>query len=203
VFIGIDPEAQLLPPESYRNSRPMVFYGSSITQGGCASKPGDSYQAIISRALNLDYINLGFSGNARAEKSMADYISSLDMSIFVYDYDHNAPSPEYLKETHERMFLTIREKHPDLPIIMMSRPRYNITPDTAARLAIIKETYERAIARGDKNVYLITGRELMAICKNDGSVDGTHPTSFGFYSMAQPLIHRISEIIAARPDVLA
>ena len=202
LFIGIEPGASLEEAEPYRNARPVVYYGSSITQGGCASKPGDSYQAIVSRELKLDYINLGFSGNAKAEESIANYISNLDMSIFVYDYDHNAPNPDHLLATHERMFLTIRQKNPDLPIIMMSRPRYHLTQDTARRLEIIKSTYERAVEGGDKNVYLITGRELTAICRNNGSVDGTHPTSFGFYSMAQPLLKIIDGIINNRPDVL-
>ncbi len=202
VFIGIEPGAVIEAPKPYKNRRPVVFYGSSITQGGCAGKPGDSYQAIISRELNLDYINLGFSGNAKAEKNISDYISSLDMSIFVYDYDHNAPTPEYLQQTHEKMFLAIREKNPELPIIMMSRPRYNQNPDTEQRLNIIRVTYERALLRNDKRVYLIPGRELMALCQNDGTVDGTHPTSLGFYSMAKPLIRIIKEITDTYPDVL-
>ena len=60
-------------------------------------------------------------------QEIADYIASLEMSVFVYDYDHNAPSVEYLEQTHERMFLQIREKQPDLPIILMSRPEYNLS----------------------------------------------------------------------------
>ena len=81
---------------------------------------------------------------------------------------------------------------------MMSRPRYIINPDTKARLEVIKKTYNNAIARGDKNVYLLTGPELMAICKNEGMVEGVHPTSLGFFSMGVALGGVIEKIIKER-----
>lgn len=194
LYIGLEPSAEVSEPTPYKNLKPIVYYGSSITQGGCVSKPGDSYEDFISRRFRVDYINLGFAGNAKAEDAIAEYISKLDMSIFVYDYDHNAPNPAFLEATHERMFLKIREANPTLPIVMMTRPRYNVSKDTAARLDIIRKTYNNAKERGDENVYLITGRELMAICKNDGMLEGTHPTSLGFFSMAKALGDVIEKI---------
>ena len=187
VFIGLDEKALVEAPTPYVNDKPVVYYGSSITQGGCASRPGMSYQAIVSRHFNCDYINLGFSGNARAEDEMAEYIAGLDMSLFVYDYDHNSPSIEHLTKTHERMFKIIREKNPDLPIIMMSRPKLYLDPTEEKRLEIIKKTYENAKASGDKNVFFIDGRDLCKICGNEGTVDNCHPTDLGFFSMAQTL----------------
>ena len=71
--------------------------------------------------MNVDFVNLGFSGSAKGEDEMMEYIASLDMSVFVYDYDYNAPSVEYLKNTHEKMFKKIREKNPDLPMMMKVR----------------------------------------------------------------------------------
>lgn len=194
LYIGLDNTSSIQAPTPYKIEKPIVFYGSSITQGGCSSRPGNTYQAIVSRALDANYINLGFSGNARAEDEMSDYVKNLDMSAFVYDYDHNAPTLEHLCKTHEKMFKAIREKNPTLPIVIMSRPKYTLTADEKKRLDVIKQTYENAIASGDKNVYLITGRELMKIAKNDGTVDNCHPNDLGFYSMAKSLLKVLKQI---------
>ena len=195
VYIGLQENAKILPPKPYANQLPIVYYGSSITQGGCVSRAGMSYEAIISRRLSVDYVNLGFSGNAKGEQTMADYIASLPMSVFVYDYDHNAPTPEHLQATHEKMFLTIRKAHPDIPIVMMSRPRVYLNAEDQQRLAIITATYENAKKRGDKNVYLLTGPELMADAGSEGSVDGTHPTDLGFASMARVLSDLLEKLL--------
>lgn len=109
LYIGVKKGSVIKEGKKYKNEIPVVYYGSSITQGGCASRPSNSYQAVISRRQNIHYINLGFSGSALAEDEMIDYINSLDMSVFVYDYDHNAPSAEHLKKTHKKMFDAVRE----------------------------------------------------------------------------------------------
>lgn len=187
LFIGLQDTAHISEAKAYKNAKPMVYYGSSITQGGCASRPGMSYQAIVSRALDYDYINLGFSGNAKAEDEIIEYIKNLDMSIFVYDYDHNAPSVEHLEKTHEKMFKAIREKNPLLPVIMMSRPKHFLTDGEKIRRNIIETTYRNAVLSGDKNVYFIDGEALTELCKDSGTVDNCHPTDFGFASMAKAL----------------
>lgn len=193
LYIGLDENSTIEAPTPYRVEKPVVFYGSSITQGGCSSRPGTCYEPYITRRFDCDHINLGFSGNARGEDEIANYIANLDMSLFVYDYDHNAPTTEHLAETHERMFKTIREKNPHLPIIMMSRPKFYLDSHEEKRLEIIKKTYDNAVAGGDKNVYFIDGRDLCKICKNEGTVDGCHPTDLGFFSMAQVLGDLIEE----------
>ena len=192
--IGLKNDAVLQAPRPYTIEKPIVYYGSSITQGGCASRPGNSYQGFISRRFDCNYFNLGYSGSAKGEKAASDYIKSLDMSVFVYDYDHNAPTPEHLKETHEPFFKNIRDAHPNLPIIMMSRPSFLEDPDTVARREIIKTTYDNAVKNGDKNVYFLSGKELMALCGNDGTVDGCHPNDAGFFSMAQAIIKVLEKI---------
>ena len=184
LYIGLSDCATVEAPTPYVSEKPAVFYGSSITQGGCVSRPGATYQSIVSRKFNWDYINLGFSGNAKAEDMIIDYIKNLDMSLFVLDYDHNAPNEEHLRATHEKMFTAIREAHPSLPIIIMSRPKHYLNEYEKERLEIITATYENAVANGDENVYLLTGAELTALCGNEGTVDGCHPTDFGFASMA-------------------
>ena len=185
LYIGLEETAEIKPASPYRNAKPIVYYGSSITQGGCASRPGMSYQSILSRKFNYDYINLGFSGSARAEDEIVNYIKNLEMSAFVLDYDHNAPSPQHLLESHEKMFLAIRKEHPDIPIIMMTRPKYRLTKDEKARREVVLKTYQYALARGDENVYFIDGKALTALCKDEGTVDNTHPTDYGFVSMAK------------------
>lgn len=187
LYIGISNDSEIYPPEPYRLEKPIVYYGSSITHGGCASRPGNSYESIVSRKLDVDYINLGFSGSARAEDEIAEYISKLQMSAFVYDYDHNAPTAEHLNNTHEKMFKIIRNANPDLPIIMLSRPKFSLSEDEEKRLDIIKATYQNAIDSGDNNVYLIDGRNLMKTAKDEGTVDGCHPNDLGFMSMAEEL----------------
>ena len=193
LYIGLDENAVIEKAEAYVNEKPVVYYGSSITQGGCASRPGRSYQSIINSRFNCDHINLGFSGSAKGEDTMIDYIKNLEMSVFVYDYDFNAPSVEHLEDTHEKMFKAIREAHPDMPIIIMTAPKFIREEKIEARMRVIKKTYDNAVANGDKNVYFILGSDLMVLCGNEGTVDGTHPTDYGFASMAKVLGDLIEE----------
>lgn len=195
LYIGLDDTALLEKPSPYQIEKPIVCYGSSITQGGCASRPGNAYPAILSRRLNAESLNLGFTGNAKGEPAMADYIKTLPMSVFVYDYDHNAPTTEHLENTHERMFQIIREEQPTLPIVILSRPKIRLSEEESTRLAIIRRTYENALAKGDKNVYFIDGPTLMQYAQNEGTVDGCHPTDYGFYSMAETLLSLLKTIL--------
>jgi len=195
LYVGIQQDAILEMASEYKNQKPIVYYGSSITQGGCASRPGMSYQSIISRRLDLDFVNLGFSGSALAEDEMIDYIKNMDMSLFVYDYDHNAPTVEHLENTHEKMFKSIRKENPKLPIIMMSRPKFFLSEEEEKRVKIIEKTYNNAKSEGDDNVYFIRGSELTEFCREEGTVDNCHPTDFGFASIAKVLGDKIESII--------
>lgn len=207
LFVGIQKDAVLEEAKPYINKKPIVYYGSSITQGACASRPGMSYQSIISRTFDYDYINLGFSGSAKAEDAMIEYIKNLDMSAFVYDYDHNAPNPDYLKETHERGYKTVREKNPDLPIIFVTKPDYDNNAsayrvwneDSVKRRTIVMQTYINAINAGDKNVYFIDGSQFFNVNEGDCCVaDGCHPTDLGFMRMADVIGNQIDTILSRR-----
>lgn len=197
LYIALKRRADLKAPEPYRNEKPVVYYGSSITQGGCASRPGNSYQAILSRRLGIDYINLGFSGSARAEESMAAYLASLPMSVFVCDYDHNTPSAEHLAATHWPLYRAVREAQPNLPILFLSAP--DVLRDPAAfapRREIIRETYRRAREAGDDRVYLVEGDTLFAGEDADScTVDGCHPNDLGFYRMARAVEPVLAKLI--------
>ena len=111
-----------------------------------------------------------------------DYIKKLDMSLFVYDYDYNAPTPEHLEATHEPFFKIIRAKQPDLPIIMITRPSTFRTgaEETAKAYAVIRATYDNAKASGDENVYFINGLEFFPEDDSEYLVEGTHPNNLGY-----------------------
>ena len=125
---------------------------------------------------------------------MVDYVAGLDMSIFVYDYDHNAPTVEHLRSTHEKMFKAIRSENPNIPIIMMSRPKAILTDVEKYRRKIVETTYQNAVAKGDQNVYFLDGPALMKLCGNEGSVDNCHPNDYGFVSMAEAVGEVIEKI---------
>ena len=198
VYIGIAPGATLGGGRKYINKKTVVCYGSSITHGTGCTRPGLSYPNMLSRRLNIDVLNLGFSGNCKGEIRMAEYIAGLDMAALVYDYDHNAPTPEYLEETHEPFFKYIRERHPKLPIIMLSRP--NIFSHSRCR-DIIYKTYENALKSGDKNVYFIDGSEyLKQYGFDDGIVDCIHPNDLGYSVMADNIQKHLEKVIAESED---
>ena len=188
MLIGVSGDSYVKEPTEYKYSTPVVYYGSSITQGACSSRPGITYQSIISRMIDCDFINLGFSGGCVGQPEMVDYIAGLDMSAFVLDYDHNAPSVEHLEKTHYNVYKGVREKHPKIPIIMMTRPKFSLNEDELRRLDVVKSTYARAVAEGDLNVYIIEGRDLIRPeWAEIATVDGCHPTDAGFACMAEKL----------------
>lgn len=190
VYISLEEDADIVACGDYKIQKPIVYYGSSITQGGCASHPGNCYTAIISRRLDADHINLGFSGNARGEKEMAEHIGSLDMHAFVYDYDYNAPTVEHLEKTHEPFFKLFRQYQPNTPVIMISAANMvdNSPEITAQRREIIRATYLNALAAGDKNVYFIDGSEIYKEVGLDYcTVDNVHPNDLGFWCMANTI----------------
>ncbi|MBR1984099.1 MAG: hypothetical protein IKA12_05390, partial [Clostridia bacterium] len=126
--IGVVKGSKLEALNPYRKDiKPILYYGSSITQGGAASVPGNTYENIIGVRTNVDFVNLGFSGWAKGEPKMAEYIAKQDMSLFVYDYDHNAGLKLY-KETHYAFYKTIRDANPNLPILVVTRPDVEQVP---------------------------------------------------------------------------
>lgn len=188
IEIGIADGCSIEAPTPYKIEKPVVFYGSSITEGAHSSLPFTCYTALLSNRLDFDYYNLGFSGSAMGEKEMAEYIADMDMSAFVFDYDHNAPNLEHLKSTHEPFFKIIRERHPDLPIIMMSKPKAKYENGDLLRKEVIKATYENAKKNGDKNVYFVDGETFFGETEREiCSTDSTHPNDIGFLRMADIL----------------
>ena len=189
LFVGVADTATVGEGLQYRKMPPIVYYGSSITQGGCASRPGNIYQNIICRRNNIDYINLGFSGSGRGEDAIAEYMASLDMCAFVSDYDHNAPNPEHLRATHYKLYEAVRAKHPNIPYVMLSKCDVDGNyADSLARRDVIYESYTKARQSGDKNVYFIDGSSIFrGPYRNMCTVDACHPTDLGFALMADAI----------------
>lgn len=196
-YIGVDNNCKIEQADSYKNDNLMVYYGSSITQGGCASRPGNEYQGHIERWLNVDYINLGFSGNCLGEIIMADYIISLNPSVVVIDYDYNAPDVEHLEKTHYPFYKRIRDVLSNTPIIFVSKPDYRHNEKlNALRREIVKNTYLKSISEGDKLTEFVDGETLFGLEDYDAcTVDGCHPNDLGFYRMAKIIYPYIKKFI--------
>jgi lysophospholipase L1-like esterase len=198
--LGVTPGFTVQAPKPLRVQKPLVFYGSSITQGAAASRPGNAYPAFIARWLEANFINLGFSGSARGEPEMAELIASMDMSVFVMDYDHNAKTPERLRETHQPFFRIIRDAQPNLPVVFVTRPDYHEDRETDPQhREIVHATYQAARDAGDGNVYFVDGKTLFGDEDRDAcTVDGCHPNDLGFYRMARGIAPAVREALQNR-----
>lgn len=193
VYIALEEDAQVLPPEEYKHTGPVVFYGSSITQGACASHPGNCYVNILSRRRGFDFVNLGFSGGCFGEIEFAGYIPKLKPSVLVMDYDHNSPLAQ-LTERHEAFFLEFRKHCPDTPVVFITAA--DRTLGTQARRNVIYKTYENAVAAGDGNVYYIDGSEIYQEPGVDAcTVDNAHPNDLGFWFMANRIEKTLADIL--------
>lgn len=198
--IGLKPNSVLEEPVPYRDIEPLVFYGSSIVHGVGASRPGLTYPAIISRELNMDYRNIGFSGNALGETVIAEWIANLPMSVFVCDYDHNTPNTEHLKNTHYKFYETVRKINPNVPYVMISAPDYwprsRDWENLLQRRDVIMSSYLKARATGDKNVYFIDGVSFnVAPHQYEMTLDSIHPNDSGYIRMADSIGSVIRHIL--------
>lgn len=194
--IGLQRDAQVAPGADYRHVKPVVYYGSSITQGGNVCRPGNTYENIISSRNNVDHINLGFSGAAKAEDAMIEYLAGLDAGIFVLDYDHNAPTVEHLQATHEKLFKAFRAAHPDTPVVMVTRPNAHMNEDDILRRNVVYETFMHAYTAGDRNVSFIDGYTFFEPGYHDlMTEDGCHPSDSGHICMARVIGREIDRIL--------
>ena len=204
--IGIDKDAEIRPPAPWQDDRPMVFYGSSITQGGCASRPGMAYPAILGRRFNRPVFNFGFSGSGMGESVVAAQLAKIpDPALFLLDYDGNAKL-EGMQRTLKDFISILRQSHPDTPIVVLSSLRYNreipITgspdiqlPEIAASADFQRAEVERRQQTGDKNIYFVHGGTICGKLWHEFAVDGIHPTDLGFFHLADELENIIAKIV--------
>lgn len=166
IEVAIEDGATITEPTPYKHKKPIVFYGSSITEGSKAHNSTNSISSILSRWLDVDSYNFGFSDNVMGELELADYINKIDMGAFVYEYEYEVPSFEHLSNTHKAFFDRIRKAHPDIPILIIARPEKVYDDEMNARREILKSTYNDAVANGDKKVFFIDGEAFFAETEN-------------------------------------
>ncbi|MBP7141826.1 MAG: DUF1080 domain-containing protein [Opitutaceae bacterium] len=190
VELGLPAGSRFEPaPDRYAERKPIVFYGTSITQGGCASRPGMSYEAILGRRLDWPTINLGFSGNGKSEPEMAQLIAELDPAVYVYDSLGNL-TPEQTKERLRPFIKTLRDRHPTTPIVLLEHlyPPHSVfgqnyrTKDSETN-GYLRQFYDEMRKAGDKHLHYVAASLLLGGDGED-TVDGLHPTDLGFMRMA-------------------
>ncbi len=197
-------DAKIEAPSPFAVPKPVVYYGSSITQGGCAENPGLSFQSIVSRRLNVDHVNLGFSGNGLGEPAVAQALAEIDASVYVLDYWAN-PSVEVYRDTLPGLVEILRAKHPKTPVLLTG-PFYFSKERVDGGLAK-KQDEKRKVARdfvkacskkGDKNIYYVDGSEMLSSEQVEGLVDGVHGNSLGFYFCANGLEPHLRKALGLR-----
>lgn len=201
VRVGLERGARVWPPLPLRGR--VVVYGTSITQGGCASRPGMCWTNIASRSLGMEFINLGFSGNGRGEPEVARTIASIPrVSLFVLEYEPNCVSTEKLKETFPEFLRILRKAHPRTPILVASRIKYARDLWLAdwpkfgrERKAFQRRTIAKLRAAGDRRIFFFDGSTLLGPDFDECAVDGVHPTDLGFTRIADGMIPQIKRTL--------
>lgn len=195
--VGIDSLAYISKPEKHKG-RPIVFYGTSITQGGCASRPGMVHTSIISRKLDLECINFGFSGNGRMEKPVVDLIAGIDALFYVIECSENM-TPEEINENSAPLLSVIRQQHPHTPVVFVNNMTYeNSSLDEMSMKGIIAKNemignvFRKLTEAGNKNLYFIDKSRSLGH-DHEATVDGVHLTDLGFMRYADFLSGKFRE----------
>ncbi len=201
--IGVPSAAALYRPgpRPPHRAKPICFYGTSITQGGCASRPGMAHVAILGRMLDRPTINLGFSGAGKMEDAMADLLAELDVAAYVLDCLPNMTAA-MVRERVGPFVMTLRKTHPDTPIVLVE----NIRPQNDAFLPnpravraeknhALADAYQRLVSKGVGRLTYVRCESLLG---DDGeaTVDGVHPTDVGFLRFAQALEPTLRKVLA-------
>ena len=195
--VGIDSAASI-EKATPSSEKPIVFYGTSITQGGCASRPGMAHTNIISRKLDVDCINYGFSGNGRMETPIVELISEIDARFYVIECLQNMDS-EQVKERVKPLVDIIRTNHPYTPIVLVENMMYTmafLNQTLETRLieenTSLKNEYDKIIKSGTPNIFYIKDNKEFLV-DNEGTVDGVHLTDLGFKRYADYLIENFKK----------
>jgi len=199
VSLGVPAEATLSPaPPRPPGIKPIVFYGTSIVQGGCAARPGMAYPAILGRRLDRPTINLGFSGNALSEPEVAQFFAELDPAVYVLDPLPNM-TVEQVSERFEKFVQILRAAHPATPIVLVEHievangsfveARHEKYVEANARL---RNIYKQLVRAGQRRLFYVPAAKLIGT-DGEATVDGVHPTDLGFVRMAdaiEPVLRR-------------
>ena len=189
--IGVDSLSTLDQPtvDLPVREKPVVFYGTSILQGGCASRPGMAHTNILERWLNRECINLGFSGNALLDLEIAELIATVDASMFVLDFLPNA-TVEQMKERAEKFYSIVRSKHPETPILFVEDPIFThtlyderIAKEVQRKNDTLKEIFNRLKKENEKNIIFISSKNMLGE-DGEATIDGIHFTDLGMMRYA-------------------
>jgi lysophospholipase L1-like esterase len=195
--VGVSAKAAF-DAEAPRTDKPIVFYGTSIMQGGVASRPGMLMTAILDRRLNRPTINLGFSGNGTMDMSVADLLVELDAAVFVIDCVPNMNAKQVTERTGP-MVERLRSGRADAAIVLVEDRRNTSSWLLPARKAhhdanhaALRAEYDKLIAAGMKRLYYLPGDGLLG---DDGeaATDGSHPSDLGMMRYAdayEPVLRR-------------
>lgn len=195
--VGIDSASYIKKPAP-ETLLPIVFYGTSILQGGCASRPGMAFTNIISRKLNVDCYNFGFSGNGRMDPPVVDVISGIKASFYVIDCLPNM-TPKQVTDSVMPLAKAIRAKNPSTPIVFVENIEYarnifeaGIKKSFEDKNNALKAEFAKLQKEGMKGIYYISSANAIGD-DNEGTVDGTHMTDLGFMRYADYLIGKFKE----------
>ena len=185
--LGVEPNAKVcaIGPRRSGIGKPVVFYGTSITQGGCASRPGMSFVNIVGRNLDVPVVNLGFSGSGYMEYELSEVIARIDASCYVLDCltTMDGGKRPKVKDNYEPFIRNLRRLRPDVPIVMAGMPDVRQRgPNGKDRF--VKSLYDRLVAEGWKNLVWLP-KEEMFTDDFDGTVDGTHANDYGMTALAK------------------
>lgn len=203
VEIGIDSTAIIEPPTPYEKEGKIIFYGTSITQGGCASRPGMAYTNYVARKLNLEHCNFGFSGNGLGEYEVAKMLSEVEKPLlYVIDYEANSGTNGRMVKSLNDFIGCLRKEHKEVPILVVSRVPYlmDLLEESTGSLRnslreFQKETVKNLRVLGDEAIYFLDGYTLWGEDFDEYTVDFIHPTDLGFYFMGERLESVIKEIL--------
>jgi hypothetical protein len=192
VEIGVPAASELVDAPDYpaERARPIVFYGTSITHGACASRPGMVHTAILGRRYQRPVINLGFSGNGRMELEVGELLTELDAAAYIIDCCPNLSGNDTAART-KPLVEQLRKARPNTPIVLVEDRRYTdawLKPSKAERNdgnhRALRTAYEGLVAAGVKGLYYIHGDDLLGD-DNEGAVDSSHPNDLGFVRQAE------------------
>lgn len=194
VELGIPKDASITkaPPRPTERSKPIVFYGTSITHGGCASRPGMTHVAILGRRLDRPVINLGFSGNGHLDLPLAPLFAEIDAAVYVLDCVPNMDA-DMIRERAEPFVRKLRAARPNTPIVLVEDRTYPnaflVTSRRRAnqeRRAAYRQAYNNLVNDGVTGLSYVPGDSLLGQDGED-TVDGSHPTDLGFFRQANTL----------------
>jgi hypothetical protein len=182
--IGVPPEAKF-EPLAPRNEKPIVFYGTSITHGASASRPGMAHPAILGRRFDRPVINLGFSGNGRMDAAVGEFLVKIDAAVYVIDCLPNMGAKD-VREKCIPLVKQLRAARPDTPIVLVEDRRSTnswILPERdkhhTENHAALRESFAALQKEGVRKLYYLPGDELMGR-DAEASTDGSHPSDLGF-----------------------